>query len=308
MTKTALFFRDADGSSSDLDPLLEGCRREQFEIVIHDALPDHDSLKSLLPSTPVVVFLPVLEEDCLGIKLAQIAQVQEYPHVIVLYASSLPSGQYLCLAFREGVDDVISLDAGPDMLGVQVKRAEQLLKTRLDSSDVGVTSRHKIESLELACRHLAQRNAKWEERLLALASTTGRLATGELHFTADPSALLIVATSRSQGAGAAELAGRLGFDTHVVHTGQEALEWIPDHPPRIILMDGTLPDMDATALARSVRQVLGNRPIVIVAWSSSAEAEEHLLAPEAGIDDFVLKSATSEGSGYLVAALLGGLR
>ena len=55
-------------------------------------------------------------------------------------------------------------------------------------------------------------------------------------------------------------------------------------------------------------QRVGNKPVFVVAWSSSPEAEDTLLAPDTGIDDFVLKSTTSEGTGLLAAALLGGLR
>ena len=92
------------------------------------------------------------------------------------------------------------------------------------------------------------------------------------------------------------------------YTAKEALEQIKKQPPQVILTDGTLADMDAKAFAPAVRKVLGNKPVVIIAWSSSPEAEELLLAPDSGIDDFVLKSTTSEGTGLLAAALLGSLR
>ena len=92
------------------------------------------------------------------------------------------------------------------------------------------------------------------------------------------------------------------------HTAKEALEQIKKQPSQVILTDGTLADMDAKAFAPAVRKVLGNKPVVIIAWSSSPEAEELLLAPDSGIDDFVLKSTTSEGTGLLAAALLGSLR
>ncbi|MBN2562895.1 MAG: hypothetical protein JXQ75_18385 [Phycisphaerae bacterium] len=308
MNKTAMFLRDANDGSPDLDTLIDVCRREAFEVVVHAVAPDRDLPKSLLPSTPAVVFLPALEEDCLGVKLAQIARGNGNPRLVVLYAPSLPSSEYLCLAFREGVDDVISLDTCADALGFHVKRAERLLRSRWNASDSGGGLRQKIESLEHTCKDLARRNAKWEERLLSLASTAGRLAGGELRLGKNPPLLMIAASSHSQSASAAELATRLGFDPHIVHTGKEALQRVANQPPRIILTDGTLPDMDATTLARSARQVLGNKPVIIIAWSSSAESEEDLLAPGGGIDDFVLKSATSKGGGFLAAALLGGLR
>jgi hypothetical protein len=36
------------------------------------------------------------------------------PRVILLYGPALPEKQFLCLAFREGVDDVVALDAGEE--------------------------------------------------------------------------------------------------------------------------------------------------------------------------------------------------
>lgn len=117
-----------------------------------------------------------------------------------------------------------------------------------------------------------------------------------------------MATSNSQASSAVELSRRLGFDPQVAHTGKDGLEQINKCPPRVILTDGTLADMNAMAFAPAARKALGNKPVVIVAWSNSPKAEETLLAPDTGIDDFVPKSTTSEGTGLLAAALLSGLR
>ena len=76
----------------------------------------------------------------------------------------------------------------------------------------------------------------------------------------------------------------------------------------MILTDSTLPDMDVKTFAHTARKTIGDKTVVIIAWSSSPEAEEALLAPEAGIDDFVLKSTTTEGNELFAAALLGGFQ
>ncbi len=307
MVKKALFLRDEDNTCK-LGPLIKRCRQEQYEIEECNQPQDHETLKSLLPSTPAVLFVPAVEEDCLGVKLAQDALNEKLPRVIVLYAPSMPSREFLCLAFREGVDDIISLDADTETLNSKLKRADNILQARLDSMDAGGKWRREMKSLHLRCEQLECKNARWEERLLALSSTATRMATGKLQLAESATSLLIVATSNSQASSAAELCRRLGFDTHVAHTGKDALEQISKNPPRVILTDGTLPDMNATAFAPAARKALGDKPVVIIAWSSSPEAEEILLAPDAGIDDFVLKSTTSEGAGLLAAALLGGLR
>ena len=307
MVKKALFLRTED-DFCNLEPLIERCRQEQFEVEDCGQTPDYESLKSLLPSTPAVLFVPAIEEDCQGVKLAQDALSEKLPRVIVLYAPSMPSREFLCLAFREGVDDIVTLDADAETLNSKVRHADHILQARLDLAETGGQLQQKIKSIQLRCEQLERRNAKWEERLLALSSTATRMATGQLRIAEDAPSLLIVATSNSQASSAVELSRRLGFDPQVAHTGKDGLEQINKCPPRVILTDGTLADMNATAFAPAARKALGNKPVVIVAWSSSPETEDTLLAPDTGIDNFVPKSTTSEGTGLLAAALLGGLR
>jgi len=307
MVKKALFLKD-EGNTCVLDTLIKRCRQEQFEVEECNQPPDHEMFKSLLPSTPAVLFVPAIEEDCWGVKLAQNALNEKLPRVIVLYAPSMPSREFLCLAFREGVDDIISLDADIETLNSKLKRAENILQARLDTMDAGGKWQQEMKSLHLHCEQLERKNAKWEERLLALSSTSTRMATGQLILAESAPSVLIVASSNSQAFSAAELCRRLGFNTHLAHTGKDGLEQLSKNPPRVILTDGTLPDMNAMAFAPAARKTLGNKPVVIVAWSSSPESEDTLLAPDSGIDDFVLKSTTSEGTGLLSAALLGGLR
>jgi len=308
MKTTALFFKTSKNTSKDLKHLMECCRNEKFHIEDGGKVPAHEKFKKLLPSGPAVIFLPALEKDCIGVKLTRNAHLDKTARVIILYADTLPSKKYLCLAFREGVDDVITFDSDDEMLSVQLKRAEKLLSSRCDSSHSGDEMHRKIDSLHDHCQHLEQTNAKWEERLLALASSAIRMATGELQLAESAPSLLIAVTSSSQASSVTELSRKLGFDLQVVHSGKDALKKINSRPPRVILTDGTLPDMDAKTLAQSARKNLGKNPSTIIAWSSNPQAEEKLLAPETGIDDFVLKSAGSEATDLLAAALLGGLR
>ncbi|MBN1807077.1 MAG: response regulator [Sedimentisphaerales bacterium] len=307
MVKKALFVKTED-NNCDLEPLIERCRQEKFEVEDYKQPQEHEALRKLLPSTPALLFMPAVEEDCWGVKLAQDAFVEKLPRVIILYASSMPSREFLCLAFREGVDDVITLDSDEETLNSKIKRANNVLQTRLELAGFGGSEQQKIKSLQLQCEKLERKTAKWEERLLALASTATRMATGQLSLAENAPSVLIVATSNSQASSVAELCRHLGFDSHVTHTGKEALELIAKEKPNVILTDGTLPDMNATAFAPAARKALGKEPVVIIAWSSSPEVEDTLLAPDSGIDDFVLKSTSSEGTGLLTAALLGGLR
>ena len=126
MVRKALFLKDK-GNTCVLDPLIKRCRQEQFEVEECNQPPDHEALKSLLPSTLAILFVPAIEEDCWGVKLAQDALNEKMPRVIVLYAPSMPSIKFLCLAFKEGVDDIIPLDADIETLNSKLKRADHIL-------------------------------------------------------------------------------------------------------------------------------------------------------------------------------------
>lgn len=308
MVKKALFFRTED-DSWDLEPLLQCCRNEQFEVEDLGRIPTKDAILNgtSLPQSPVILFIPAIEDDCLGIKLAQDAFENKLPRVIVLYAASMPSREFLCLAFREGIDEIIVLDSDAETLAVKVRRASRLLQIKLSSANGGSRLQQKVDSLHHLCERLEQKDAKWKERLLALSSTATRMATGQLRLVEDSPSLLIVATSNSQAASAAELGRKLGFTPQVVHTAKQALELIEKHPSQVVLTDGTLPDMDVKTFASAVRNASGNKSVIIIAWSSSAETESSLLAPDSNIDDFVLKSASSDSTSLLAAALLGGI-
>jgi PleD family two-component response regulator len=310
MKKTAVFFSAKGTKKAALEPLMECCKAEGYEIKDCGEIKDSESFVKALPSTQCVVFLPAIEEDCEGIKLAQDALVNLPMHVVIMYASSLPSKEYLCFAFREAADDIIVLGSERDVLDMQMKRAERLLEVKSRVSDTGGYMEHHLESLASQCKHMEQNCAHVQEQLLAVASTARRIATGQLNISETCPQLLIVATSHRQAENVEKLASSLGFETDIMYTGKDALQWLKDQEqrPDVIITDGTLSDMDAANFAKSARQALGNHPVVIIVTSSNHESEEAFLEPESGIDDFVLKSSTDESKLLLSASLLGGLR
>ncbi len=306
MTNKAIFF-SIKNTGCDLQPLMESCRNEQFEVEDRGPVPDHKEIKTMLPRTPCAIFVPAIEEDCIGIKLAQDALEEKLPRIIVLYAPSMPSKEYLCLAFREGVDEIIAMDDGAERLAVKVTRVGRMLRAKMGSAETGGQLQRKVTAMQILCEQLECKNARWRQRLLALSSTSVRLATGRLQFAESAPSLFIAAASQTQANIAAELAGQLGFTTQIARTGKDALDRIKEFSPQVILTDGTLPDMDAKTFALAARKTLGSKPAIIIAWSSNPETEETLLDTDTGIDDFVLKSTTNEGAEMLAAALLGGV-
>jgi PleD family two-component response regulator len=310
MKKTAVFFSEKSNEQVDLRSIMEFCKAEGYEIKNCGKINDIDSFVKSLPAQQSIIFLPAIEEDCEGIKLAQNVLADLPMHVVIMYATSLPSKEYLCFAFREAIDDIILSGSEHEVLEMQIKRAERLLDVKSRSCYTDGQLELQLESLTSQCKHLEQNCAHVEEQLLAVASTASRIASGHLNMLETCPKLLIVATSHPQAESIEKLASTLGFETDIMHSGKEALDWLDDqdHRPNVIITDGTLSDIDASNFAKSARKTLGNHPVVIVVTSSNEESEEKFLEPDSGIDDFVLKSTSGESKLLLSASLLGSLR
>lgn len=74
MVKKALFLRDED-NTCELEPLIKRCRQEQFEVEECNQPQDHETLKSLLPSTPAVLFVPAIEENSFALRLGKVLTI-----------------------------------------------------------------------------------------------------------------------------------------------------------------------------------------------------------------------------------------
>ncbi len=298
----------------DTEQIVEACENQQLEIQDLGQTPDPEDIEKKLENKSAIIFLPALTEDLAGIKLAQNALAQcppnnfdGPPRVIALYAQTLPEKEYLCLAFREGVDDIIALDVKPEALSNHISRCRKMLENRKGSSCNGEELKAEIDHAKKKIQNLQLQLSKLEESHQALAATAIRLATGELQFGQSAPVLLIASSSETQGEAAVEIARHIGFETHLTHSGAAAIEVAQEKKPQVILTDGTLPDMEATQLAKSLRKSLGNHPTVIIAWSSNPELEAKLLSPSGGLDDFVLKTSGRKADTSLAAALLAGL-
>lgn len=306
MSAKALIF--ASGNGSALRELSESCARAGLDVEKRPDTPSEDALRAALPDGPLALFLPALEEDFQGVKLAQVAQATRAPRVVALYAAASPSAEYLRLALNEGVDAVITLDSRPESMAANVQRMARRLRERQTLCGEDSQVHRELETLTRRCESLEHAAARWRERILALSATSIRLATGELRIAEEGPSLLIAASSVAQAASAKEIAERLGFRSRLCSSAAQALEALAAEPPNVILTDGALPDMDARAFAQSARRVMAGQPVVVIVWSSNRDAEDALMAPESGLDDFVPKGATAEGRALLAAALLGGLR
>jgi CheY-like chemotaxis protein len=86
-------------------------------------------------------------------------------------------------------------------------------------------------------------------------------------------------------------------------TGGTGLEYIRQHPPDLVLLDGNLPDIDGIDVLRQIRSdpATADLPVVIVSADSSPARVAALMG--AGANDYVTKPFIFEDLGDLIKTL-----
>lgn len=299
------FYKD---NEKDADSLMQIFEKAGAPFESYKPLPEPGSFSDALAAEASLLILPAVQEDCLGVKMAQMARAQNPEHVILLYAPQLPPADYLCLAFREGADDILDLHVDEVALDNQVKRAVRLFRSRRERRNSGTGNEKEWKALRSREEYLERALSRMQERLVCLATSAMRITSGEIDFGKNPPLLFLITGSTRQTLEARGSAEKMGFQVKAFATAEEALEAMERARPQVILTDGTLPDSTAFDLAKKARKTLGNHPVVIVVWSGDLNREDEFLRPGSGLDDFVPKLSGSLGEGLLCAALLGGLR
>jgi two-component system response regulator BaeR len=79
---------------------------------------------------------------------------------------------------------------------------------------------------------------------------------------------------------------KAGMSPHVIHNGLEAVDWVKNEHPDLILLDLMLPGMDGMEICREVRR-FSELPIIMV--TARIEEIDRLLGLELGADDYICK-------------------
>ena len=77
-----------------------------------------------------------------------------------------------------------------------------------------------------------------------------------------------------------------GYETHVIHNGREAQEWLQNNQAQLILLDVMLPEIDGVTICKDHRND-SETPIIMV--TAKAEEIDRLLGLELGADDYICK-------------------
>ncbi len=77
-----------------------------------------------------------------------------------------------------------------------------------------------------------------------------------------------------------------GFEVTVIHRGDEALVWLQDNTPTLVVLDLMLPGADGLDICRTIRRS-GDVPIIMT--TAKVEEVDRLIGLELGADDYMCK-------------------
>lgn len=77
-----------------------------------------------------------------------------------------------------------------------------------------------------------------------------------------------------------------GYETHLIHNGREAQEWLQKNQAQLVLLDLMLPEVDGITLCREIRQS-SETPIIMV--TAKVDEIDRLIGLELGADDYICK-------------------
>ncbi len=77
-----------------------------------------------------------------------------------------------------------------------------------------------------------------------------------------------------------------GFEVTVIHRGDEALVWLQDNTPTLVVLDLMLPGADGLDICRAIRRS-GDVPIIMT--TAKVEEVDRLIGLELGADDYMCK-------------------
>src|SRR5690606_32343613 len=85
-----------------------------------------------------------------------------------------------------------------------------------------------------------------------------------------------------------------GYTVDTCHTAGEALAWVKQNQPEIVILDIGLPDKNGRELAQEIRQVAGMDKSLLVALSGFGQQKDIEASLEAGLDVHLTKPVSQE--------------
>jgi DNA-binding response OmpR family regulator len=77
-----------------------------------------------------------------------------------------------------------------------------------------------------------------------------------------------------------------GLSVHELGDGAQAIEWLGEHRPSLVVLDVMLPGVDGLSILRAIREH-GDVPVIVL--TARAEEVDRVVGLELGADDYVVK-------------------
>jgi adenylate cyclase len=96
-----------------------------------------------------------------------------------------------------------------------------------------------------------------------------------------------------------------GFEAHSMLSGQDALNWLAERTPDLILLDLMMPDINGFTILRKVRasETMSSLPVVVL--TAKADQKTRIESQSAGADAFLTKPINSKSLVEYVRRALG---
>jgi DNA-binding response OmpR family regulator len=92
----------------------------------------------------------------------------------------------------------------------------------------------------------------------------------------------------------AQIVRSRGFEPHILHEGNAALQWARVHLPDLLLLDLMLPDLDGYSVCRQLKLDRATNQIAIVMVTGMGRPEDRVHGLEVGANEYVTKPFTVE--------------
>jgi DNA-binding response OmpR family regulator len=80
---------------------------------------------------------------------------------------------------------------------------------------------------------------------------------------------------------------QLGYRTTIAQNGEVALEFLRQDPPRLVLLDVTMPELNGYQTCREMKKLRPDMPIIIL--TGKTEPADRFWAFQSGADEFLNK-------------------
>ena len=112
---------------------------------------------------------------------------------------------------------------------------------------------------------------------------------GDSSLEASAAEILVVEDSPTQALKLAHVLGEAGYRVSVANNGEEALAYLADHLPALIISDVMMPKMDGYQMCQRVKSAKATRHIPVLLLTSLTDVHDLLRSLEAGADAFASK-------------------